>query len=251
MRRLLLVAGALFLCAKSYSLTLAQAETEVRRLIRDTAVSVSLQKYSDSLIDDFLNQSQREVVNATWCLEATTSQSLASGTTFYALPSTLINVKSVRFVDSAGKIRNLEEKSVRVLDQTNPDWARQTGPPMQYILRRSTSVATDFQIAFIPNPTSASLGTGIIDYYKQATAMTSDSDVLLDGTTILLPYHETVVDETVAKIKSIEGDTAGSAYYLQLYQNSIQVMNSRLGERPNYAPGFSGASPGSSGSPGK
>lgn len=241
-KRCFLIAGALLLvCGKAHSLTLAEAETEVRRLVKDTATSASLQRYSDTVLDTFLNQAQREVVTQTWCLQKTTTLTLAAGSTWYSLPSDLINVKTARFRDSTGRVRALDQKSYQAIFQTNPDWERQPGPPFSYLLRYSTAAGSYYEVAFIPIPTISSTGTAVMEYYKQATDLTADSDVLLDGFKILIPYHETVIYPVVAKILLLEGDTASATLYLQLYQDAVKNMNSRLGEMPNYSPGLSGA----------
>lgn len=239
LKRGLVLVIALIWAGKVAALTLSDAETEVRRLIRDTATSVSLQRYPNATIDSFLNQAQKEVVTATWCLQASTSVVLSAATTYYSLPSDVIAVKLVRFKDSTSRTRNLTETSYKALYENNPDYERQTGPPMQYILRYSTSAGTSLQIAFLPIATTSSTGTATVDYYDQATDLSSAGDVLLNGFSTLIPYHESVVYQAVSKIKMIEGDTASAGAYLQLYQASIQAMNSRLGERPNLNPGAS------------
>lgn len=239
LRQTLLLVGALFLCAKSHCLTLSDAETEVRRLVKDTATSASLQRYSDTVIDAFLNQSQREVVNATWCLQKSTSIALVTGTTYYSLPSDLIVVKLINFKDSANRKRELTETSYKAVRQNNPDYERTAGPPAEYTIRASTTNATTLDICFLPVAGGSSTGTITVDYMNQSTDLSSDSTVFLDGDIALLPYHETIVYQTVSKIKLLEGDTAMASAYLQLYTASIQAMNSRLGEKPNLSPGFS------------
>jgi hypothetical protein len=220
---------------------LAEARTEVRRLVKDTATSSTLQRYSDTVLLSFLNQSQREVVTGSLALESTTFYVLSAGTTYYSLPTDVINVKFVKFRDSAAHTRKLQQVSYKATLEGNPDYERLTGPPFQYFVRPSTT-ATTSDITYLPIPTTSSTGTVTITYFKQATALASDSDVLLDGDVTLLPYHETVVFGTVAKIKLIEGDPS-AATYIQLQQSGLQAMNSRLGEMPDYNPGMSGGSP--------
>jgi hypothetical protein len=244
MKRCLLIIGVLFLCAKTGSgLTLAEARTEVRRLVKDTATSSTLQRYSDTVLLSFLNQAQREVISASLPLENTTSYTLSSGTTYYSLPTDLVSVKFIKLKDATLRTRKLQQVSYKATLESNPDYERLSGPPMQYFIRPSTSsTVTTLDVAFLPVPTTSSTGTATVTYYKQATTLSADSDVLLDGDSTLLPYHEAVVYGAVAKIKLIEGDPSSSVY-LQLQQSGIQVMNSRLGEMPDYGPGLSAGSP--------
>lgn len=239
-RKALFFIGVLLLCAKSYCLTLSDAETEVRRLIKDTATSVTLQRYSDTILDSFLNQAQIEVVTDTWCLQASTTVVLTAATTYYNLPTDLITIRLVRVKDTGNRTRNIYETSYKAMYENNPDFERQSGPPMQYIVRPSPS-SNYFQIAFLPVATTSSTGTATIEYYKQAGNLNDDTANLLDGKYTLLPYHETVVYKAVIKIKLLEGDATGAATYSQLYSAMISAMNSRLGEKPNLNPGISGA----------
>lgn len=243
--------GGLFLSVstKSYSLTQAEAETRVRQFVRDSPAS-GLYRYSDTFIDGFLNQAQRELVNDTWCLQTSGSITLVAGTSYYSMPSDLIAPKMVRIKDASNKNRNLSETSYKAVTQNNPDYERQTGPPMQYAVRTSTSGGTALEVVFLPIATVSSTGTVTIDYYNQSTDLSSDSSVYLDGDLTLYPYHENIVYNAVAKLKLIENDTAGAQAFFQLYQAGVQAMNSRLGEKPNLTPGFTGGGPGiSSGSP--
>jgi hypothetical protein len=237
----------LCLCGiRAYSLTLADARTEVRRLVKDTATSTTLQRYSDDLINTFLRQSQIEVVTASYCLLGSTGIALAAGTTYYGVPNDFIAIDSVRFLDTSGRTRDIPETSYRGLSQNNPDWARQTGPPMQYVLYHSTSPLDRKNLIFIPIATRSSTGTITMDYYKQATDLLSDGDYLLDGRYELAPYHYTVVYQTVMKIKMIEGDTTAVSVYAQLYQASLQAMMKSLSQSPNWLPGMSASTPGNS-----
>lgn len=230
----------------AYSLTLEDAESELRRHIKDTATSSSLQRYSDTVLDSFLNQAQRDVVTATWCLETSTSITLSSTTLYYDLPSDLIAPKMVTYLPATNITRKLAQVSYKSQIENNPDWIRQTGQPMNYFVRSSTDSGLALEIAFIPIPTTSSTGTATVLYYKQPDVLDDDSDILLDGDYTLVPYHQSVVFAAVVSIKLIEGDVAGAGAYSQLLQSSIQSMKSRLGEMPDYNPGLSGASAGSS-----
>ena len=244
---------ALFFCGvEAHSLTLAEARTEVRRLIKDTATSTTLQRYSDSTLLTFINQAQREVVNQTWCLVTSTNITLTPNVTYYSMPNDMIAAEIVRFKDQSGRTRKLLAVSYKSLYETNPDFEKQTGPPMNYTSRFSLSGRSNREMAFLPIPTSASTGIVTMDYYSQSVDLVNDSDVLLNGIPILVPYHEGIVYQAVSKIKTIEGDATMAGAYLTLYQGAVTVMNSRLGEIPDYAPGFSaGNVQGQLGNPGK
>lgn len=244
--KVILASGFLLFASDCYCLTLSEAKLELRRLIKDTATSSALQRYSDSVLTSYLNQGQRDVVTATWCLETSTGISLSPGTTYYDLPSNIISVKMVTYLPATNIRRRLNQKSYKAQIESNPEWERQTGPPMSYIVRGSTDTGLSLEMAFIPIATSASTGTANVDYYKQATEMTSDSDILLDGDYALVSYHNAVIYSAAMNIQIIEGNAQMAQNYSQLFQSMLTAMKSRLGEMPDYNPGLSGASSGSS-----
>jgi hypothetical protein len=238
--------ACLCLWPDAHSLTLAEAKTELRRLVKDTATSTTLQRYSGTVLDSYLNQASRDVVTATWCLETSSAIALSSTTVYYDLPSDLIAVKMVTYLPATNQTRKLDQKSYKSQIESNPDWIRQTGPPMNYLVRASTDSGSALEIAFIPIPTASSTGTATVSYYKQATALTSDSDTLLDGDYTLVPYHNAIVYAAAVNIQLIEGNVAMAQAYSQILQSMITAMKSRLGELPDYSPGLSGAAAGSS-----
>lgn len=233
----------LTLCLPTYgrmahALTLGDIKVEVRRLIDDKANPKI--GYTDAEIISFVNETQREIVNQTWCLQNTATQTLSVRTTYYALPDDMLAIYQVTFRDSAGRTRNLEEVTEKSLWQDNPDYERQSGQPFSYFVRQSTA-ATDYelQIAFLPVPSSSTAtGTARIDYYNQATSLTGNADVPFDGILALYPYHYALVYGTVARLKLLDAEPEDAKNYMTLYTASVQLMKDRLGAMPNYNPGF-------------
>ena len=223
--------------------SLLDLSVKIRQLLDDKADPKV--RYSDLTLRNFINQAQRDVISKTACLTNTTSQSLSVATTFYQLPSDLIWIQQVTFVDTAGRTRELEEVAERSFIQANPDWERQSGAPMQYFVRDSTgsSSSTDvnLQMAITPVPsTTSATGTMYIRYSNQATDLTAATAIPFDGLRYLYPYHEALVYYVVGQIKLIEKDPATAAVYMGMYEASLKSMKEQLGSMPNYAPGFSG-----------
>ncbi len=224
----------------SLALTVSDVRSAVRRYVRDTASSTSQRRYSDATLLLYINEAQRDVVNRTWCLQKTSSQSISVGTTYYSLPTDLIAVQEANFREtSTGITRQLTEKSERALYQENPDYERQRGPPQYYFIRNSTSAAAQLEYGLNPVPsTSTQLGTLLLDYYNQPADLASDSDIPLSSYRYLYPYHDTLIYYAAAQIKIIEGDTEEATALLNLYEARIKLMLDRLGRMPNYNPGF-------------
>lgn len=224
--------------------TLSELRTGVRRHVRDNTSVTGIRKYSDAMIDSLLNEAQAQTINASWAIEKTSGIALATRTTFYAFPSDYIAIREFDFQETTtGRTRQLEEKSERVLRQENPDWARSAGAPIYYLTRLSTSGATTVEFGVTPVPsTSTQLGTALIKYYATADDMSADADVPFNGLAHLYSWHHILQHYAVAQLKMYEGDTNGSAAYMQFFSAEVQNMVNRLGMRENYFPSFGGVS---------
>lgn len=240
--RLILAGLALLaLAGGAKALTLAEIETQVRRNVRDTASSSSLQRYSDSILDGFINEVQKDISNQTWAVEASTSYALTAQTTFYDLPNAFVAAKRATFTFGPTiRLTGVTEQSV--LD-SNPDFERSSkGTPVQYFIRQSkTAGDTAMEIAYLPVPqSSSSTGTVRVDYVVQPTDMDDDADVPFNGLRHLYPHHMAIVWGTTLRIKLLEGKTDEAELYSQLYDRSIQILRDSVGKLPDYRPSFSG-----------
>ncbi len=244
MKKIIRYLIALFLLGiwvPSFALTLGNIKVQVRRHINDKADPKI--KVTDAEILAYVNEGQRDMVNRSWCLQKTYSQSLIARTTYYSLPTDLIAIQEFNFQETAtGRKRPLEEKSERYMYQTNQDYEKQTGPPFYYFVRYSTSGATQLEYGINPVPsTSTTLGTVFIKYYDQASDLALNSDIPLAGFQHLYPYHTALVYYAVSRIKMTQGDGAGSDAYEKMYESLVALMIDRLGRMPNYNPSFGGS----------
>lgn len=239
-----LLSGLLVLLARipSHALALSDLENLVRRGVRDTGTAS--QRYSDTIIDDLLNEGQRQVVSDSWCILNTTFYVLTSGTSYYNLPNDFLAIRQVNFRDSSAHNKTLDEKSDRQISQENPDWIRQSGPPINYVVRYSTSNASTLSISYIPIPTTSSTGTVTIQYFAQVTDLSSDSDIPYNSLRYLYPYHDILADYAIYKLKLIEGMTSEAQAYLQIYTAKLQLMDSKFKNMPNFFPSVGAASTG-------
>lgn len=222
--------------ASAHALTLSEIETAIRRNMRDTSTDSTLQRYSDSLLLDFINEEQRQIVNLTWCVDTSTSYVLTSGTVYYDLPTDLIAVKQVLFTDRSNSTIWLDEWSERKVYQQEPSFATDsTGEPRKYFTRSVGSTA--LQIAYLPYPnTTSSTGTVTVFYYNQATDLASSSDVPFDGAYQLYPYHWTIVVGVTARLKAIEGLVDEAKYYSDQFTLYVTTMKEKSSSHPNYSP---------------
>lgn len=230
------------ICVPSWALTLGDIKVQVRRHISDKADPKI--KVTDAEIIAYVNEGQRDMVNRSWCLQKTYSQSLSARTTYYSLPTDLLAIQEFNFMESAtGRKRALEEKSERSMYQDNPDFERQTGPPFYYFVRYSTYGATQLEYGVNPVPsTGTALGTVLIKYYDQAPDLAVSADIPLAGFRHLYPYHTALIYYAVSRIKMTHGDGGGADAYEKMYEGVVALMMDRLGRMPNYNPSFGASS---------
>lgn len=236
--RLLFALSILIVPHACFGLTLADLKVQIRQHLDDRADPKV--RYSDTMLLHFINEGQRDIVNRSWCLQKTMAQSLSVRTTYYALPTDMIAIQEVNFFETTTKrTRQLEEKTERALYQENPDYARQRGAPSYYFVRHSTYGSTQLELGLTPVPSSSSvLGIMYVDYYNQATDVSVSTDVVLNGFNHLYPYHTSLVNYVVGRIKMFQGDVTGGAAYMAIYDADVKRMIDRLGQLPNYTPGF-------------
>lgn len=226
----------------AYALTLSSIEDHVRRNIRDTSSDTTLQRYSDTILDDLINAGQREVVDQTWCLNLSTSSTLVANTTYYSLPTDVLAVTEVTYRAADGTTSRLEETTPEKVWREHPDFEKSyTGTPNEYFVRTSTSGADSLEIAYMPIATTTSTGTVRVYYYSQANDMSSDSDVPFDGYRHLYPYHDTLWLYVTYRIKLLEGRETEADLYRTLFEEKTANMRSQLGRRPNYTPSVKAA----------
>jgi len=225
-----------------FGMTLSDIETAIRLNVNDNPSDSTLRVYSDTYLDGFINDGQKDVVNMTWCVETSTTNVLTAQTTFYALPTDYIAAKLVTFKEPGSSTVQLEEWSEKKVYDKEPDFEQNAiGPPSHYFIRFPTDGSSSLEISYLPVPTSSSTGTARVAYYSYPAALSSDSDVPFDGMTHLIPYHMVLVAYGTARIKDIEGKFDESEKFWGMFDRYIAIMNDRLGRVPNYRPSVQGA----------
>lgn len=222
----------LFFPTISHADTLSTIRTDVRLLIKDP--SATRQRYSDSQINDFINEAQKQIVNSTWVLNKSTDIVLVVGTTYYTLPTDNIALLRVTL-----QKRNIPESSLIQLDGkfSNASWENSGGTPQNYF---QDPAQTD-KIGFYPWPnSSSSTGTVHIIYTCQATDMASDSDQPFNAESRWIPYHHILAHFVAYRIYLLEGELDKALVWLKEYNDDVEEMRARIGSRPNFNPSVSG-----------
>jgi len=224
----------LLLAPSLHSLDLGEIRDEVRLRIKDVGISSTRQRFTDAQLNNFINQTHRDVVNFTWIIKKEVDIELVVGTTYYSLPSDYINNERVRF-----RNRNFNQTTVEELDSKfrNSDWRSTSGFPTNYFIEESLPN----YVGVYPYPnTSSSTGTLTMDYIAQANELTSDSSEPYNEIDVYQQYADVLIYEPCYKVFLIEGEAEKALEYRQYYESRLQLMNSLIGKRPNYKPGFGG-----------
>ena len=226
--------GLLLITSNVFGLTLLEIRDEVRLRIKDVGVGGQRQRFTDTQLNEFINQTHRDVVNVTWAVKKSVTIVLAANTTFYSMPTDFITVDRLVFDN-----RNFEEVSVQGLDSrfNNADWRTTPGAPEIYFRDEQKPD----QIGFYPFPDDdgTSTGTVVMGYFAIAPDMTSDSDEPFDAINRLQQYSDLMIYEGAYKVFLIEGETNKALEYRQYYEARLELMVSLVGERPNWSPSFS------------
>ncbi len=227
-RQLLIVGSVLLVSNLGWSTTLSAIRTAVRINIRDTATSTSLQRYSDSTLNTFINEGQRDIVNNTWILSSYTSFSLSDSVGSYTLPTDVISIQRVSRSNG-----NLPEVTMAQLDfdTGNSTWPVITGLAQYYYQDKSTPDS----ISIYPIPNASNLGTLKIIYYCTATTLSSDSDVPLNSTSRFLNYHDLLIWYASFRILYIEANPKATVFK-DLYDTRLRVLYEDYGAKPERVP---------------
>ena len=174
----------------SYSLTLSNLRTELRRILRDT--DSSRQRFTDAFLLDFTNEAQREITNATWVVEESSSRVLSPLTTYYLLPNDVITITGIEFLNSQNNYISLDETTYKKLEADNPGWRRFNAAPVEYFVDNATTT-NQLVISYIPIPDSSSTGTVTVRYISQVDDLSADADVPFNGRRELYTFHMSIV----------------------------------------------------------
>lgn len=218
-----------------HALTLSDLRTELRRILKDS--DSTRRQWTDAQLLSYLNEAQRDIVNATWLVQESTSRVLDQLTTYYTLTNDVIAVIGIEFKNSQGNVIDLDETTYDKLQADNPNWRNFNGAPVEYFIDQATTT-NQLIVSYIPIPTRSSTGTVTVRYASQVDDLSADSDVPFNGRRELYLHHTTLVYHAAMKILGIMKKFNEALFYGQLYQNSVMFIKDKANAKPNYRPGF-------------
>lgn len=223
---------ALLLClcvVQAEALNLGEIRTVIRRNVRDTATVTTLRRYSDSYLNDLINEAQRDVINQTYAISLETSMSVVNGRDEYVTPERTIKVWRVTRV-----FGNLPEVELSKMDAdfNNEPWQEELGVPAYFYMKKS-----DPHYVFLyPVPNDSLLGTLRIEYYAYPEDLVNDTDDPYSSIDELAGYDDLLVYHPTARILIVEGKLDRAQSYIGLYESGIKLMSENLGYKPIKVP---------------
>lgn len=226
---ILLIAAA----CSAQALALSDIRSQSRVLVSDSGTVTSRLRFTNGQIDDLVADCQSESVAQTWPIIRSTNLELSIGATYYSLPNEFLAVKRVTW-----KNRVLSEKSPVALDQTK-EWETISGTPQNYFI----TFASRTLIGIYPYPAdSSSTGTVKVEFYAQATDLSSDSSVPFNGIREFYSLHYILTYCAAAKMAAIDGQVNLIPVYQQTYIQGLArlagVAMARPSNNPSITPGI-------------
>lgn len=224
----------LVLSSTGWGLQLSEIRSSVRLRIRDATTDTNNQRFSNSQLNDIINEGQRDVINKTWLLTATTFFGLTLGITEYNMPDDFL--APIRVTVSS---RTIAETSYNGLDQDSTDWTVRTATPTSYYLNHNRT-QDQVYMGFVPKPSTTSVNSVFIFYAREAPTMTSDTNEPFDGKEVYNQHHETLVDYTTGICWLIQGRHDLAKLYMELYTNRTEFLRRNAALMPNFNPALRG-----------
>lgn len=173
---------------------------EVRRLVRDTSSTTTKQRWSNTVINDRLNEVHKEIcARALIYRVRATAVNIVSGTAEYDMPTDFIKEEAIYFLNSSSEWRPLVKKTEKELDMYDKNWRDTSGDPSTHYYLRID------KIGLYPNPSVTRNSALRVDYIRVPASFTQDTDVPFGSLAEYYPYHRLVAVETARRCMSDRG----------------------------------------------
>lgn len=207
--------------------TLGDLRSDARLLVRDSGTTSTRFRFSNSQVNDLINECQRETVAYAWPITKASSFELVAGTTYYSLSNDFLAIRRVTW-----RNRVLDEKSPKALDSMK-EWETVSGSPINYFVTFSSRTL----IGIYPFPAdSTSTGTVKVEFFSQADELTADANVPFNGIREFYPLHHLLAYCAAGKMAAIDGQSDLAGLYFKVYSDGVGRLSETAPARPNYTP---------------
>lgn len=207
--------------------TLSDIRDLVRNRVDDPSTSYGDPRYTNALINEFINEGQRDVTINTNCLWSSCTGFTVADQAEYDLLTNIWAIDRVVWNDDY----ILGPKDIYEMDADNASWfdTDASSSTAYYWYRGMPD-----KIYFFPTPEN-STGTLKIWYIKLPENMTSDSDEIFDSNAKLEAFKESLVHYATYRIFFLEGDPRSQTAW-QEYNAYLGVIKKTWDIQPNYKP---------------
>lgn len=214
----------------AHASTLGELRSDARSLITDA--QSTRQRFSNSELNNWINEGQRIADIKTLCTYKAFSFPLVIGTTYYSLPNDFLQLRRV-----TRDFLAIQELTPAGLDGRSAEWENQSGLPTYYFLNFSSRT----KIGFAPFPNATSdLATMKVEYMAYSKSLTLDSDIPFEGIVEFYPFHYVLSYYAAYKASIVDERYEKAKGFLESYTSMTDLMKSRCVERPNYLPSMVG-----------
>lgn len=232
MKKLTLI--LLFYSCNLFALNRGEIRTQIRNLIGDATAYVTVQRWSNDILNTRIEMAQLDIVRKSKCLEKTTYYYVHYGTRTYTLPTDYLAIARVEyFVKGTTDIyKKIDRYTLLGLDNWNIYWQQLgKGLPEKYYLWANS-------IGLVPVASNDYKGTDKlkINYIAQPISMTGDSDIPFNSIPQLYPYHDLIIWYVMEMCKSDDNKKNEATSYFNKYYTLLRIMSSEFQEKDDWWP---------------
>lgn len=162
------------------------------------------------------------------CLQQSLVFQLVPGTTYYSLPTNYLAIQRVTIGS-----KWLSQMSEAALDGRSRGWEASSGYPTYYFV----SISSRGLVGFAPWPaTSSDTDTVKVQYDIQSNDLVNGTDIPFNGVNELVQYHYGLPYYAASIMSAIDGQSARSTSYMQIFQLAAAAMTKECNDMPGYRP---------------
>lgn len=202
-------------------MNLSQITSETRRLVRDTSGESSLQRWTDAILLERINQVQEEMAAFTGMLESQVDIAIVSGTSEYAFTSVVMAIKKAYYLDDNSVYIPLRKATITELDMIDPAWRDVTGAPSRYYIR-------DNYIGLYPEPDVSRTAGLRLEIVNRPTDLVNSGDIPFNSEYQFYFAHEGICFGTARLCMMDENKMDAVNMFESKYFNVIKEIQKQM-----------------------
>lgn len=211
--------------------TLGELKTAIRNRVNDNPDATNKRTWSDTILEERINEAHEHIVNETWCLYSRVLGTITVSVQEYTLPSDALSIQrvSIQSATNDSEYYKLPRSTVRKEDKKTSSWeGLNDGKPIRYYERRN-------RIGLIPPPNSRYAGNRKlkIDYIEYPDELSDDNAYPFNSRKKLFGYHKLIIDYVSIVCWYDRGLNNKAAYRWSILERKIEEMRKDLKYKPD------------------